>query len=251
MAAPLPTIHGEINRALQSVFGGRADDAARACGFTQRQSKLTGSVFVQALTFGWLHNPKATLEDLAQVATHLGVPITPQGLDQRFGPPAAKLLEQILQDAVLRVLRSDPVAVPVLQRFPGGVDLLDTTTLTLPAAFAGPWPGTGTQECPAGIKAQVRLNLVNGTLTGPFLFPARDHDTKGALHHAPLAPGALLLADLGFFSLNRFEQLDRDKVYWLSRVQVETKFTDGDGRVLKAAGLLAGHQDKDMWNSRC
>lgn len=247
MAAPLPAIHVDVNRALQSVFLGNADEAARRTGFTRRESKLSGSVFVQTLTFGWLQNPNATLEDLAQVATHLDVSISPQGLDQRFGPPAAALLEQVLQDAVLRVLSTDPVAVPVLQRFPGGVNVLDTTTLTLPAAFAGAWPGSGAaeHECPAGIKAQVRLNLLNGSLAGPFLFPARDDDRKGALHSAPLPPGALLLADLGFFSLDRFQELDRAKVYWLSRAQVGTNFTDASGRVLTAAGLLAEHKDTD------
>lgn len=248
MAASLPAIHADVNRALLSIFLSKADEAARRTGFTRRESKLSGSVFVQTLTFGWLHNPHATLEELAQVATHLGVPISPQGLDQRFGPPAAALLEQVLQDAVLRVLSTDPVAVPVLQRFPGGVDVLDTTTLTLPAVFAGAWPGSGQYESPAGagIKAQVRLNLVNGSLTGPFLFPARDHDQVGTLHSAPLAPGTLLLADLGFFSLDRFQELDQAKVYWLSRVQVGTSLTDASGRVQTAAAFLREHQDKDM-----
>jgi hypothetical protein len=200
---------------------------------------------VQTLTFGWLHNPSATLEELAQVATTLRVPISPQGLDQRFGPPAAALLEQVLQDAVLRVLSTDPVAVPVLQRFPGGVDVLDTTTLTLPPEFAGAWPGSGQTEAPAGIKAQVRLNLVNGALTGPFLFPARDHDQTGRLHHASLTPGTLLLADLGFFSLDRFAELDQDQVYWLSRAQVDTRFTDASGQVRTSAAILREHRNKD------
>jgi hypothetical protein len=206
---------------------------------------LTGSVFVQTLTFGWLHNPHATLEELAQVAGSLAVPISPQGLDQRFGPRAAAFLEEMLQDAVLRVFSTDPVAVPVLKRFPGGVNLLDTTTLTLPAAFASAWPGSGRHESPAGIKAQVRLNLVDGTLAGPFLFPARDSDVKGTLNRAPLPPGTLLLADLGFFSLDRFQELHQDKVYWLSRVAVETRLTDTSGRVLTAAAILREHKDRD------
>jgi hypothetical protein len=200
---------------------------------------------VQTLAFGWLHNPKATLEELAQVAGHLGVRISPQGLDQRFGPEAAALLEQVLHEAVLRVVSSDPVAVPVLRRF-GGVSLLDTTALTLPAAFAKTWPGSGSHESPAGIKAQVRLNLADGSLSGPFLFPARDHDQQGVLHSAALPARTLLLADLGFFSLDRFAELDRDKVYWLSRVQVETSFRDASGRVMTAAGFLREQADKDM-----
>jgi hypothetical protein len=155
---------------------------------------------------------------------------------------AAALLERVLQDAVLQVLNTDPVAVPVLRRFAGGVNLLDSTTLTLPAAFAGVWPGSGS---PAGIKAQVCLNLVDGSLAGPFLFPACANDRTGALHRAPLPPGALLLADLGFFSLDRFQELHQGQVYWLSRVQVATRLTDVRGRELTAAALLREHPDQD------
>lgn len=241
-----PALHLGVSRALQSVFLSKADDAARETGFRQRQSKLTGSVFVQTLTFGWLHNPQATLEELAQVCNSLGVTISPQGLDDRFGPRAAALLEQVLQHAMLQVLNADPVAVPVLQRFPGGVNILDTTTVRVPKVFAGAWPGAGSLESPAGIKAQVRLNLVDGTLAGPFLFPACADDRQGALHNAPLPPGALLLADLGFFSVERFQELSAAKVYWLSRVQMGTHFTDSSGHVSTAAPILRGHKHTDQ-----
>src|SRR5439155_1738848 len=86
---------------------------------TPLRSKLTGPAFVQTLTFGWLSNPEATLEDLAQTASTVGVSISPQGLDQRFTPQAAACVLEVLQAAVARVLTADPVAIPILQRFPG------------------------------------------------------------------------------------------------------------------------------------
>src|SRR5438132_205563 len=138
-----PITHINVTRALQSVFTTTPNLTARRTRFRQRESKLTGSVFVQTLTFGWLENPDATLDELAQVAGSLGVPISAQGLDQRFGPRAADLLQQVLHDAVVRVISTDPVVVPVLQRFAGGVCVLDSTTLTLPEVFAGTWPGLG------------------------------------------------------------------------------------------------------------
>jgi hypothetical protein len=71
----------EVATALQTVFNRVTDDAARDSGFVRRRSKLTGDVFVRTLTFGWLHNPQATLEELAQAAADLGVAISPQGLE--------------------------------------------------------------------------------------------------------------------------------------------------------------------------
>ena len=226
--------------ALRSVFSGSADVIARQTKFRVRESKLTGSVFVQTLVFGWLSNPKATLEELAQISGSLGVPISPQGLDKRFGLRAAALLERLLHEAVLRVISADPVAVPLLQRFAGGVCLLDSTMLALPAAFAASWPGVGSKpgHKVAAIKAQVRLNLLDGTLAGPFLTPGTTNDQKGALHAAPLPAGALRLADLGFFSMESLEQMQQQGVFWLSRVQVETRLVDETGQVWTVASFL-------------
>src|SRR5438445_8934823 len=171
----------EVATALQRVFNRVAEDAARDSRFVQRQSKLTGSVFVRTLTFGWLHNPEATLEELTQTAADLGVSISAQGLDQRFGPRAAACLQQVLAAAVARVLASDPVAVPLLQRSPGGVCLLDTSTLVVPDDWAQCWPGCGgttDADGQAAIKLHVRLNLLDGTLRGPFLHPGRAADSR-------------------------------------------------------------------------
>jgi hypothetical protein len=198
----------------------------------------------------------STLEDLAQTAASLGVAISPQGLDNRFGPRAAALLERVLQEAVQQVISAEPAAVPLLQRFAGGVCLLDTTNLPLHAAFARVWPGTGFRKAKkrkgriaeyeriAGMKAQVRLDLLHGTLSGPFLFPARADDREGVLHQAPMAAGALLLADLGFFSLKRFRELNEQKVFWLSRVKVSTGLVDATGRQWTLAEFLK-QQDAD------
>jgi hypothetical protein len=243
-----------VTRNLQGLFGGTANLFARKAGFTQRRSKMTGSVFAQTLIFGWLHNPQATLEELAQVAGSLGVPISAQGLDQRFGPAAATFLKRLLQDAVLRVVASEPAAVSLLQRF-AGVFVVDSTLLSLPRALAYLWPGAGgggpeperhrgrrdRNGGAAAIKAQVQLNLLDGSLSGPFLSVATVADQKGALQQASLPAGALRLADLGFFSLEKLQQLHEEKVWFVSRVQVGTQFFDGAGQVLTAAALLARH----------
>lgn len=227
----------DVVRALQSIFTSRADLAARETGFVRRSSKFTGSRCLQTLTFGWLQNPKATLNELAQTATSLGTPMSPQGVDQRFGPRAAAFLERMLHEAVLRVISTDPVAIPLLQRF-SGVCLLDSTILTLPAVFASAWPGYCREGAEAGIKAQVRLNLLDGNLTGPFLSPANCNDQKGAIHKVALPPGTLRLADLGFFSLESLKQMSQQGVYWLTRVQVETRLIDAANRVWSLAEFL-------------
>ena len=58
--------------AMQTVLTTVADVVACATFFIKRQRKLTGASFVQTLVFGWLSNPKATLEELSQTAATVG-----------------------------------------------------------------------------------------------------------------------------------------------------------------------------------
>ena len=202
----MATTIAEVAQALRSVLSTWADEAARDTRFVQRRSKLTGAAFVQTLTFGWLANPEASLEELTQTAATIGVPITPHGLDQRFTPQAAACLRAVLEVAVPQALSADAIAIPVLQRFPCGVYLLDSTTLTLPDALAPLWPGSGRNAGPppAAIKLQVRLDLLHGGLSGPFLQSGRANDHRAPLQDAPLPAGALHLADWGYCDLDRF-----------------------------------------------
>jgi DDE family transposase len=233
----------KVADALRDVFTIVAEKAADESGFVQRKSKLTGEIFVQTLAFGWLRDPDATLEELAQTAANLGVSISPQGIDQRFSARAADCLLRVLEEAVTRLLTADPVAIPVLQRFPGGVCLLDSTTLTLPDALASRWAGCGgttSHDGQAALKLFARWNLLDGTLQGPFLHAGRQADRSCEKALAPLAPGTLRLADLGFFDQNEFHALSARGVYWLSRVQPGTTIYDASGQSRSLAEILSG-----------
>ena len=86
------TTVSQLAQTLQTVFTTTADAAARATGLVQRRSKLTGAAFVQALVFGWLAHPHASIAALAQAAAVIGVAISPQGVDQRFSEAVAAFL---------------------------------------------------------------------------------------------------------------------------------------------------------------
>src|SRR2546423_15340362 len=89
----------QVAQTLQTLLTTTADALARRTGFVQRQSKMSGALFAQALVFGWLANPHASWENLAQAAAAVGVAISPQGLDQRCTEAAAGFLEAPLGGA--------------------------------------------------------------------------------------------------------------------------------------------------------
>lgn len=230
----------QIGHAIQTVLTTTADAAAQKTGFTKRQSKLTGSAFVQTLVLGWLSDPQASLDNLTSMAAHFGVSISAQGLDQRFGAPAAACLHQVLDAALCQVIGGEAVAIPFLKRFKA-VYLQDSTTIALPPAFASLYPGGGRE---AAVKLQVRLDYLCGTLFGPFLQAAKRHDRASVVQHMPVTRGAIRLADLGYFSLNCLKHIDTDGGFYLSRMQIQTHLFDRAGTYLDLPKWLA-HQHKD------
>jgi hypothetical protein len=194
-------------------------------GFCQRHSKCSAAHFVQTTVLGWAARPAATLAELAGVSALGGVPLSPQALDQRLRAPAsARLLEGVLAEVVAQTLPGVPVALPLLARFPA-VLLLDSTTVVLPEALATFWAGCGGSSpvhTQAAVKLGVCLDLVTGQLAGPHLSAGRQQDRASGLQHAPVPPGALRIADRGYWSLAVLTQICADGGHFLSYLPVQT-----------------------------
>jgi hypothetical protein len=236
MATSLPQVADALQRVLTEV----PTDVARASGFCQRRSKVTAASFAQTLVLGWLAHPTATLHQLTQTAADLGLSLSPQGLDQRFGPAATEVVGAVLAAAVQEVVAAEPVAVGLLARFPAVV-LMDSTTVALPDGLATVWAGCGgrvAQGAQAALKLTVRLDLCTGRLDGPDLRAGRAQDKTAPLQQAPLPPGAVRIADLGFWSLAVFGEVAAQGAYFLSRLHLQTAVFAATGERLDLTDWL-------------
>ena len=231
----------QVIEGMQDILTESSDIIGRETQFIQRQRKLSGSSFVQTLVFGWLSNPEATLEELCQTASTLGIQISPPGLSKRFTPQASDCLQKVLETAVSTVIAAEPVAISILERF-NGVHIQDSSTVTLPDELAVVWAGCGgssSKNTSSSVKMQVRLNLNTGKLAGPYLRQGREHDRSFHLENLP--KGALLIRDLGYFALEEFKELNEQGVYWLSRVKSNCDVFDESGRRWGLLELLKKH----------
>ena len=222
----------QLAQTLQTLLTTTADTAAHTTRFVQRRSKLTGAAFLQTLVFGWLANPQATLEALAQTAAAGGVPSTPQGVDARFTDRAAACVQQVLQAATTQVIAADPVVIPLLQRFTA-VLIQDTTTIALPDALAEVWSGCGgstSHGTSAALKVGLRFDFLSGQIDRLVCTHGRTHDQAAGLQQDHWPVGALRLADLGFFNLDEFRHLTAQGVFWLSRFRTGTAVFDTAGQ---------------------
>lgn len=237
----------QVSEAMQTVLTEVANTAARATGFVQRQSKLTGALFTQTLVLGFLGKKDASRQELAQTAAALGLSITPQGLDQRLTEAGAATLLEVLDAVAATVLAADEVAIPLLSRF-NGVYIQDSTLIGLPSSLAHIWRGSGNQHSSASarLKLSVRLNLSDGALDGPHTDHGLTSDRSLALQDAPIPPLALRIADLGFFDLDVLLSIMQAQGYWLTRPQITTIMTDLAGQRLDLPSLLAAHKSDTL-----
>src|SRR5215212_1818751 len=230
----------QVPQAMQRVLKEEARQAGFVTGFVQRQSKLTAELFTQLTVFGWMANPEATLEELTQTAAVLGLKIKPQGLDQRFSEEAAQCLRRGLQSAVAQVIGSSQPAIEVLKRYKG-VYLEDASIVRLPDQLAPIWTGCGGSSAEglnSSVKLEVRLDYLTGRLFGPNLMDGKKHESNAQLSKVKLPAGSLWLVDLGYFGLNRLEQLHLEKVHWLTRVKTGTGVVDEFNREWKLGAFL-------------
>jgi hypothetical protein len=207
---------------MQTLLTTTAEEVGAQIHFSRRPdiAKFTASTLTQTLVLGWLAHPDATVEQLAQTAARLGVNVHPQALDQRFTLATATLLRTVLVRSLEQAIAAEPAAIPLLQRFTR-VCVQDATVIPLPDALADHARGCGgaTHNAAASLKCGLQLDLLHGSITRLDLADGRATDHRLPLQHAFLPPGALRLADLGFFALRVFADLTAKGVYFLSKVE--------------------------------
>ena len=228
----------QVAEHVQELMGREADRLGRETGFIQRQVKLTGSTFVQGLVFGTLNNPRISYTDMSQNLALLGVPMSPQGMAQRFNERAARFLSRVLQQTVARVVTGEAATVPILARF-NGVYIRDSSVISLPEELRTVWRGVGgTRGETAALKLQVRLNYSTGQLDGPALQAGREHDMTSPFQHEDEPVGSLALHDLGYFSLDDIQERSRQGKYVLTRYKHGTVLHTQDGSRLDLLSWL-------------
>jgi hypothetical protein len=216
--------------ALQKLFGPFVPQAAAASGVIQRQRVLTADSLARTFILGHLQHPRASDEELAQVAALCGTPVTPQAIEQRYTTRLVTFLESLFRDAVRIVVGADRALAPILERFPAVV-VLDSTAVTLPDGQADSYPGCGGGKGggAAALKLQTELDLRTGALTAVTIEAGTSTDSASDRQHIRRGAGALRLTDLGYFCLGVFAALVRASEHFLSRLQFGVRVFARDG----------------------
>ena len=239
----------QVADALKRVLTGRAKELERETGFVERSTaQLDGPTFSQTTVFGWMDTPEASYPQLRHVAASLGVPVSSQAVEQRFGEESAVLLRELLQEAVGEVLSSEASAPELLSRF-NGVYVQDGTIISLPAELRDEWRGCGGSTPEVGqssMQVQVRLDLAQGGMQGPWLQEGRAAERSGEAHEAPLPQGCLYNVDAGYFTLAQMRAHGKAGCYWLTAANAGTLLIDERGQCWDLVSFLGAQRADEV-----
>jgi hypothetical protein len=216
-------IIARVGRALQQLFGEIAEATGEANKVIVRKRKFTAQSLAQTFVLGFLRNPRATHEELAQIAVEIGVEVTPQAIEQRFTPKLATFLKGLYCKAAKMVIGSDKALAPILERF-SSVTLLDSSTIALPDSMQEEYAGCGGGRGggAAAMKLQTEWDLRSGAVTHVEIEPGRSPDGATCRQDVRRGAGSLRISDLGYFNLEVFAAMTQADEYFLSRLQPGT-----------------------------
>jgi hypothetical protein len=216
-------IIAKVGVALQGLFGEIAEDASKTSGVIVRKRKFSGVSLARTFVLGFLHNPQASDEELAQIAVQCGVDVTPQAIEQRYSPKLVTFLKELFCRATRVIVGSDKALAPLLERFTS-VTVLDSSTIVLPDSQQQEYPGCGGSHGggAAALKLQTEWDLRGGAVTHIEIEPGRSPDGATSRQGVRRGQGSLRITDLGYFSLAVFAAMTQAGEYFLSRLQFPT-----------------------------
>ena len=229
----------QVGAAVQRLFGPLAAEAGRESRVIERQRKFTARSLARTFVLGFLHKPDASDEELARVAVQSGAAVTPQAVDQRHTPKLVAFLEGLFRRAIRVVVGSDRGLSPILDRF-AAVTLLDSTTIALPDDQQERFRGCG-GNCGSGLaamKLQTELDLRSGALSHVQVESGRSTDNATSRQQVR-RPGALRIADLGYFNVAVFAAMVAAGEHFLSRLQYGTGVCRPEGPAVAVLEWLA------------
>jgi hypothetical protein len=233
-------IIAKVGVVLQQLFGEKTEEAAERSGVIVRKRKFTGLSLAKTFVLGFLCNPEASDEELAQMAVQCGASVTPQAVEQRFTPKLVKFLEMLFRAGTKLVVGSDKALAPILERFTS-VTLLDSSTITLPDSMQKEYAGCGGSHGggKAALKLQTELDLRSGALEHVQIEPGRSSDNTTSRQYARRPAGALRITDLGYFCVAVFAAMMTAGTHFLSRLQFGTSVLLSNGVPVELLQWLA------------
>lgn len=214
---------GELRRRLKRFLPDKLiRDAATETGWVERVRKILPHAFVWALVLGFAGHTERTIATLRrEFEGATGVTLAPSAFYDRFNEPLVQCLCKLVGALVEKVMDSASRELTGALRDFKDVVVTDSSVIRLHDFLAQHFPGSRTNHSKAAMKLHVVMSVLGA---GPRSFKVtsgRTNDGK-AFSVGPWVEGKLLLFDLGYFSYRLFDNIRRNKGFFVSRLKVNS-----------------------------
>lgn len=148
--------------------------------------------------------------------------ISKQGIDSRFNDKSVDFVKSIFKECLENELHK--VIAPDFFKPFARVLIKDATRFVVPNKLASHFKGMGSRNgtCKAGVSIQYEYDIKNGRTTAMEITDAARCDLTDAKEtRFEVLPGDLIIRDLGYFSLSILAEFDKNKAFFLSRLNVK------------------------------
>lgn len=205
----------QVMKKVNAVFDEKyLDEIAREVGFVTRKRKIDPKEFLEKNILLRLESSNSSLEELAQEFTENGTSISKQALHKKINKTTVEFVKKILsnlQEHMLGEQRYSLASAPCVKN----VQIIDSSEIRLNNQLKDLFPQVRNQG--AAVKLQALMDGFNNQIKLLDIRPSKEPDQAYKEHLFCVAPGDLVIADLGYFSTESFSNICAKEGYFLSR----------------------------------
>ena len=222
-------------------------------GFKQRKAqKLTGKLLLLSFFAMALQGNNSFQMWAEKVSSMTGKYVSKQAIWKRINAFYIKFLVAVLSDVLREQIGrvSKHLEQGALKNRYKRILIQDSTALALPSCLRWCFPGNTVRgEQKAQLKIQVIYDLLNSRFIYFELTPFTANDQSKSKDILDIAGKEdLVIRDLGYFSLDCFDQLNSQHTSFVSRLKYGVKTTDVDtGKELNLLKILKTQGCFDRW----
>lgn len=198
--------------------------------------------------------PDASYSQLQQMLEIFKCDVSAQALEKRMKPAAAEFLCSLLHVLLTKAISADPTNIEIFGHF-AGVYVQDGTVISLPNSLESVYKGFGGKEMGYGksvMRVQVRLNMSNGQMLGPWIKDACQREREGAssVEEDQLPEHSLFVGDAAYFTLHKMRWMSKRNCWFLTHARADLCFKDARGAKTTRVEFLKKRQDEkeiDEW----
>lgn len=220
------------------------DEVARSTGFCKRKRTLTPRIFLEMLLCkDFDAGQQSLLDHCRELAIHQKISVTKQSLNERFNTQCVEFIQKLI---AIQIGKGTGNPLNVLKDF-SHVYIHDSTKFKLPGNMQDEYKGYGVKGMAAGASIQFCYDLRYCQFVDLKLTAATRNDSLEATNNKWITKGALVVRDLGYFSIEALEEITQKEAYYISKAMPRTHFYSGiNGKKLDLKQMVRKMEESGM-----